>query len=137
VSHVTSAAVYLYFCNEKLATSHLSSCTGSYFPPDSECIVHVCISLMQYEGRWDVDIAAEGWEMHTKCGQRTKEVSYHLWNICNWILEKYDMWVYTANFHKHGNELLGFVTPCIFWPPDLPLKEAYKCLYFQTWMKLF
>jgi len=49
--------------------------------------------------------------MHTKCGPRTKEVSYHFWNICNWILEKYDMWVYTAAFHKHGTELLGFVTP--------------------------
>lgn len=23
-------------------------------------------------------------------------------------------WVYTATFYKHGNELLGFVTPCIF-----------------------
>jgi len=66
--------------------------------------------------------------MHTKCGPRTKEVSYHFWNICNWILEKYDMWVYTAAFHKHGTELLGFVTPWIFWPSDLPLKEACQCL---------
>ena len=48
--------------------------------------------------------------MHTKCGQRTK-VSYHFWNMCNWILEKYDTW---ATFYKHGNDLLGFVTPCIF-----------------------